>query len=78
MADIAENEDLRMLRIEQIMELFPVSRVTVYRLIKSGDFPQPVKMGRTSLWRYAHLKQWIEERQKPRTSVGRRRSADLV
>lgn len=76
MADIAENEDLRMLRIEQVTDLFPVSRVTLYRLIKTGDFPEPVKMGRTSLWRCSELKRWIEANRKPVSKP--RRGADLI
>lgn len=60
MADIAENEDLRMLRIEQVIDLFPVSRETLYRMINAGKFPGPTKLGRTSLWRRSQLRTWIE------------------
>ena len=74
MADIMENEDLRMLRIEQVMDLFPLSRVTVYRLIKSGEFPAPVKIGRVNLWRYVDLRRWLESRPKPKV----RRGAHLI
>lgn len=77
MDDVLENDDLRMLRIEQVISLFPVSRVTVYRLIKSGQFPSPVKMGNTNLWRYAELRKWIDGRQKPQAPK-RRRGADLI
>ena len=79
MADIAEDEDLRMLRIERVLDLFPVSRVTLYRLIRSGDFPEPTKMGRTSLWRSSDLRRWTE-RQKgaPVPGVKPRRGADLI
>lgn len=86
MADVAENDDLRMLRIEQVLDLFPVSRVTLYRMIRAGEFPEPMKMGRTSLWRRSHLRRLIEERDIPavapaaiaETSRKVRRGADLI
>ena len=86
MADVAENDDLRMLRIEQVLDLFPVSRVTLYRMIRAGEFPEPMKMGRTSLWRRSHLHRFVEERDilpdAPAaiavTSSKIRRGADLI
>lgn len=84
MADIAENEDLRMLRIEQVIDLFPVSRETLYRMISAGKFPAPTKLGRTSLWRRSHLRVWIEvhsgtsETAPLETTRKVRRGADLI
>lgn len=78
MADIAENEDLRMLRIEQVIDLFPVSRETLYRMISAGKFPAPTKLGRTSLWRRSHLRVWIEDQAAPETTRKVRRGADLI
>lgn len=84
MADVAENEDLRMLRIEQVIDLFPVSRETLYRMIRAGKFPAPTKLGQTSLWRLSHLRVWIEDQCErtlvPPTEAVRkiRRGADLI
>lgn len=83
MADVAENEDLRMLRIEQVIDLFPVSRVTLYRMINAGEFPAPTKLGRTSLWRRSHLRRWIDEHtdaveEVPEPAKKIRRGAELV
>ena len=84
MADLSENEDLRMLRIEQVIDLFPVSRVTLYRMINAGEFPAPTKLGRTSLWRLSHLRGWIESHAgstgavAPEPARKPRRGADLI
>lgn len=56
-----ENLDhLRFLRMEQVQELFPVSRMTIYRLIKRGEFPAPVKLGSSSVWRYSKVRAFVD------------------
>lgn len=78
MAEIVENEDLRLLRIEQVLDLIPVSRVTLYRMIKAGTFPHPVKFGGKSLWPMDEMKAWIGHQKACRPSVKVRRGADLI
>lgn len=42
--------------------IFPVSRSTWWAGVKSGRFPQPVKLGpRTTAWRVEDIKRLIEE-----------------
>lgn len=52
------DEDLRMLRIDQVLELFPISRVSLYRLIRDKKFPPPEKLGGVSLWSNQTLRDW--------------------
>ena len=52
------DEDLRMLRIDQVLELFPISRVSLYRLIREKKFPPPEKLGGVSLWSNETLRAW--------------------
>lgn len=78
MAEIVENEDLRLLRIEQVFDLVPVGRTTLYRMIEEGAFPSPVKFGRTSLWPCSEVRAWIEEQKMRRSQVKPRRGADLI
>ena len=52
------DDDLRMLRIDRVLELIPVSRVTLYRMIKAGQFPKPVKLGGSSAWSNAEVRKW--------------------
>ena len=32
----------------------------LYHLIKIGEFPAPIKIGRASLWRVSDINQWLE------------------
>ncbi|WP_254439056.1 helix-turn-helix transcriptional regulator [Ruegeria arenilitoris] len=36
--------------LRQLTETYPLSGPTIYRMIKKGLFPQPVKIGRRSYW----------------------------
>ena len=53
----------RILRIAEVLVLTGLSRATLYRLIESGDFPQPVRLGgrksRGVGWRLSEVQEWI-------------------
>lgn len=42
------NENL--LRLADVQKIVPLSRPTIYRRIRSGVFPAPLKDGRCSFW----------------------------
>ena len=33
-----------------------------FKLIKNGQFPKPVKLGRSSRWRKSEVEEWMQER----------------
>lgn len=44
----------------EVIERTKLSRTTIWRLIKSGSFPKPSKLGKTRLiWRTAAVEAWI-------------------
>lgn len=44
------------LRLPQVLSVVPVSRSTWWSRVRSGDFPQPVKLGpRTTAWRTSDI-----------------------
>lgn len=49
------------IRLPQILSVFPVSRSSFWAGVKSGRFPQPVKLGpRTTAWRAEDIRRLIE------------------
>lgn len=54
----APADQTRYLRITDIMERFPISRATIYRLAKKDQFPKPVRMGSSSLWIEGEVLAW--------------------
>ena len=33
-----------------------------YKLIKDGDFPKPIKLGRSSRWMQSEVEAWVQQR----------------
>lgn len=52
----------RLIKIDTVCGTIGVSRATVYRLIKSDEFPGPVKIGAASLWVEREVIGWVETR----------------
>ena len=50
------------LRLPQVLELIPIGKSTWWAGVKSGRFPQAVKLGpRTTAWRASDIQQLIED-----------------
>jgi len=51
-------------RLPQVLQITGLSRSTLYRQVKLGQFPQPVKIGpRAIAWRETDLEKWLKSRQ---------------
>lgn len=50
----------RIMRLPEVSRLLGVSRPTIYRLIRDGKFPKPIKLGSTSGWRSDELEAYIK------------------
>jgi prophage regulatory protein len=53
-------KDLKLLRIQALLELIPVSRSTWWAWCAAGRAPQPIRLGRTTCWRYSDIIAFIE------------------
>lgn len=52
---------LALLRLSQVLELIPVARSSWWAGVKSGKYPQPVKLGpATTCWRAAEILSFID------------------
>lgn len=53
------------LRTQAVLELIGLSRTSLWRRVKSGDFPPPVRLGgrgsRAVGWRRADVESWLED-----------------
>ena len=51
------------LRLPQVKERTGLSRTTIHRLIKAGDFPAPKRIGRRAVaWLSSDFARWCEGR----------------
>ena len=56
----------RMMRLPEVLQVTGLSAATLWRWVKSGDFPAPVKLGglatRSIGWRYGEVQEWFNTR----------------
>ena len=56
----------RIMRTPEVVKLTGLSKTTIWRRVRSGDFPMPVRLGslatRSVGWREGEIKRWIEGR----------------
>jgi len=50
----------QLIRAEDVARMMGVSERTLWRLLSAGKVPQPVRIGRSTRWRLAEVRQWIE------------------
>jgi prophage regulatory protein len=51
----------RILRLPEVAHVTGTSRSQIYRLVKAGKFPAPVKLGqRSSGWKFHEVQAWID------------------
>lgn len=48
--------------IKFITRLTGLSDKWFYKLIKDGEFPKPIKLGRSSRWLKSEIENWLQER----------------
>ena len=79
--NIDNDDTARMLRIEKVLDLIPVSRVSLYRMIKAGQFPAPIKAHGISLWPNHEIRKWrdnlLASRKFASSIVERKRRRDM-
>jgi len=51
-------------RLSELIKIVPFASSTVWRKVKEGTFPKPVKLSdRITAWRKEDIRLWIEEHQ---------------
>lgn len=62
MADIsiAQNPPMA-LRVKDVAALLSVGVSTVWYWVAQGKFPQPFRVGRTTLWRQTDIQKWLDD-----------------
>ncbi len=53
----------RLLRRRQVEEVTGLTRSSIYRLMQTGQFPRPVRVGPAAVrWRVSDITAWLESR----------------
>jgi prophage regulatory protein len=60
---VVRPDPLEMMRQGELLDLLKVGRSTLWKWIKEGSFPKPLKLGpRTTAWRKEDLDHWMRKR----------------
>jgi prophage regulatory protein len=53
---------ITLMRIPQILKVMPVSKSKFWLMVQKGEFPKPIKIGRSSFWTIEQVQSFIKER----------------
>lgn len=55
----------RGIRMAELLKIIPLSRTTICRMVKRGEFPPPIKLsaGGAICWRLRSVMAWLAERE---------------
>lgn len=63
--ELASRQEIRFMRLPEVLALCGKSRSSIYAAIKKGEFPAPVKLSsRSSAWIRSEIAAWAESRVK--------------
>ena len=51
----------RLLTIKEVVNIVGFKTSTIYKFIKTKNFPKPVKIGKSSRWKLLDVNNWIEQ-----------------
>jgi prophage regulatory protein len=59
---------ITLMRIPQILKVMPVSKSKFWLMVQKGEFPKPIKIGRSSFWTIEQVQVFIRERSSQTTN----------
>ena len=60
----------RVKRLDAVLGYVGLSRSTIYRLMKLGQFPAPLRLGPNSIgWDAADLDAWLDAKRAPQAAI---------
>jgi prophage regulatory protein len=59
---------ITLMRIPQILKMMPVSKSKFWLMVQKGEFPKPIKIGRSSFWTIEQVQAYLRERTRQSTN----------
>jgi prophage regulatory protein len=57
----AVDEDDRLMDIRTLVTLLNCSETLIYRMIRDGEFPAPIRLGTLTRWRLRDYRRWMQK-----------------
>jgi prophage regulatory protein len=61
-ASDSSTPSIALIRIPQILKIMPISESKFWLMVQKGEFPKPIKIGRSSFWTVEQVQAFIGER----------------
>ena len=63
-----ENEkyEERLLGLDDLMQIVPIGRTKIYKMMQQNEIPSPFKIGRKLFWKNSEIMEWIKRQSKNR------------
>lgn len=58
----SESQTIKLVRIPQILQMMPVSKSKFWLMVQKGEFPKPIKIGRSSFWTIDQVQAFIRNK----------------
>ncbi|MBT8565243.1 AlpA family phage regulatory protein [Polynucleobacter paneuropaeus] len=58
----SQTPPITLMRIPQILKVMPVSKSKFWLMVQKGEFPKPIKIGRSSFWTIEQVQSFIKDR----------------
>lgn len=62
-------ETLYLRQSQLIPDVLPFSAPTLWRKVRAGDFPQPIRMGRVTAWKTEDVLNWLKQQEEGSANV---------
>jgi len=49
----------KLLTVKEVSEIVGFKVSTLYKFIKTQEFPKPIKIGKSSRWKLTDIKKWL-------------------
>lgn len=64
------NPPLLLLDMAALEQMLSLGHTTIEKLVKAGDFPPPVYIGRSRRWLMSAVEDWVERKVRPAPDQG--------
>ncbi len=54
---------------KEVSEAINFKRTKIWQMVKSGEFPPPIKFGRWNRWHIADIQQWTEQQRQSKAGA---------
>ncbi len=58
---------MRLIDLNEVMLITGFKKTAIYSWVKSGEFPHPVRIGRSARWSLEEVEAWIQSKLDSRT-----------